>query len=73
MSESKTVTDEGWAVYSAERQCFFAVNHCQYQNPESLCMNSTENNARMLLATAQTYAAETNWEIVKIEKSWSIV
>ena len=71
-TNNRTVTDSGYAVYSKEWNCFFGVNHCHYQHPESLCMNSTENNAHMLLATAKTYASETTWEIVEVEKSWSI-
>lgn len=67
-----TVTDSGYAVYSKEYQCFFGINHCHYQNPDNMVWCDDENKALMLLATAQTYAAETTWEVVEVEKSWSV-
>lgn len=69
----ETITDEGWAVYSKEWQCFFGNNHCHYSNPESMVWCDSENKAMMLLASAKTYAAETSWEVVQIKKSWSFV
>ena len=71
-TEIPTVTDTGYAVYSKEFQCFFGMNHCHYQNPESMVWCNDENQAHSLLASAKTYASDTSWEVVQVEKSWSI-
>lgn len=67
-----TITDSGYAVYSKEHQCFFGINHCTYENPDSMVWHDDENKALMLLKTAQTYRDDTTWEVVEVEKSWSI-